>query len=630
MNYLISFFKQFGSFVSYPLIALVVSLFLTKICIRVLPLLGYVDEPGGRHIHKHATPRGGGIAIAAAFLCGMTFFLFDYISPDEKFLFLLYVVPAIPIIILGLFDDRLNLKSWLKLIVQIGVALLICFFLRNREYSLFNWHLPFYIVWPCMIVWVIITINAYNLIDGLDGLAAGVSVISSIGFIICFALLGQPSCSLVILAILAAACLGFLRYNFHPAKLFMGDTGSTFLGLMFAISGLLLIPHQVSLRGCLIPLLIIGVPLFDVALAIWRRSMRKVLNPDASGIMDGDKDHLHHRIYRKTHSQRLTALFIYMLEAIFSMAAILLTLFRNSEPGFSYIVLLVAFLIVIRQFAMIELFTSARVIQNSFLKFEKNNYNNLIHPLSDFVMICLSVMIVSFLMFRTVFCFKLFICAMAPVFITMLLSQTYRICWMRSGLSNYFHLGCMILLGSLISVIIMFALWNRIMPGCKISTRNYAVFALLFTLLNMSFILSERFLLHYIENFWFGAVSLQNNTAPLVRVVVYGGGILCRIYVNYLYSSVLPEKNQEGIIGIIDDDKSLRGFALHGFKVLGSTNELEAVYRTHKFDKIVVTVHDVSVASHEKLLAFCKEKNIQLVKLNLVQIPYEKTVQSNV
>lgn len=223
MNYLISFFKQFGCFVSYPLIALVVSLFLTKICIRVLPLLGYVDEPGGRHIHKHATPRGGGIAIAAAFLCGMTFFLFDYISPDEKFLFLLYVVPAIPIIILGLFDDRLNLKSWLKLIVQIGVALLVCFFLRNREYFLFNWHLPFYIVWPCMIVWVIIIINAYNLIDGLDGLAAGVSVISSIGFIICFALLGQPSCSLVILAILVAACLGFLRYNFHPAKLFMGD-----------------------------------------------------------------------------------------------------------------------------------------------------------------------------------------------------------------------------------------------------------------------------------------------------------------------------------------------------------------------------------------------------------------------
>lgn len=95
--------------------------------------------------------------------------------------------------------------------------------------------------------------------------------------------------------ILAGTCFGFLRYNFHPARIFLGDTGSTFLGLIFAITGLSTIDRAVTATSLLLPLLAIGVPLFDVVLAIWRRSVRKLLNPHSGGIMDGDQDHLHHR-----------------------------------------------------------------------------------------------------------------------------------------------------------------------------------------------------------------------------------------------------------------------------------------------------------------------------------------------
>ncbi|MEI3003575.1 MAG: MraY family glycosyltransferase [Victivallales bacterium] len=108
----------------------------------------------------------------------------------------------------------------------------------------------------------------------------------------------------VCMLILAGACLGFLRYNFYPARIFLGDTGSTFLGLIFAIIGLSTIDKVVTVTSLLLPILAVGVPLFDVVLAIWRRSTRKLLNPEAGGIMDGDQDHLHHRLLRQTKSRR--------------------------------------------------------------------------------------------------------------------------------------------------------------------------------------------------------------------------------------------------------------------------------------------------------------------------------------
>ena len=168
--------------------------------------------------------------------------------------------------------------------------------------------------------------------------------------------------------IMAGACLGFLRYNFHPARIFLGDTGSTFIGLIFAVIGLSTIDRVVTFTSLLLPLLAVGVPLFDVCLAIWRRSTRKLLNPVAGGIMVGVQDHLHHRLLRQTRKQTTAALMMYLLACLFSAVALAFLLLRDSAPAIAYMILLVAVVICVRRLAVVELYDSAELIKRGLSK----------------------------------------------------------------------------------------------------------------------------------------------------------------------------------------------------------------------------------------------------------------------
>ncbi|MDD3118431.1 MAG: MraY family glycosyltransferase, partial [Victivallales bacterium] len=249
---MVDFLQSFSGFFIYPLVALSVSAILTFLGIRILPRLGYVDKPGGRHIHKKAIPRGGGIAVIVAFFLALGLYLLNSkvssgVSPGEYWfsgkesvgglsLFWRLFLPALPLCLLGLVDDRHELKSWIKLLVQLLVVVVV--WLTEDKYVIFGWVLPVYVSLPLTALWVIIIINAFNLIDGLDGLASGLAIVSSVCMAIWFLLVGKHGAEAVTMLILGAACLGFLYFNFHPAKIFLGDTGSTFLGLIFAVIGL--------------------------------------------------------------------------------------------------------------------------------------------------------------------------------------------------------------------------------------------------------------------------------------------------------------------------------------------------------------------------------------------------------
>ena len=308
-----------------------------------MPKLGYIDNPGGRHIHKKAVPRGGGIAIALSMV--VTVFAFALTRNGTPGIELLKkgLLPAAILLITGLIDDRIELKSIVKLLAQIVVGVLIWYGF-DRPMTVYSFVVPKYVSLVITVLWVITVINAFNLIDGLDGLATGLAVISGSCLAIWFLFRGNIQA--LFMLIFVGACLGFLRYNFAPAKIFLGDTGSMFLGLFLAVSGGGVLDNAVTFTSLLLPPLIIGVPLFDVGLAVWRRSVRKLLNPDAAGIMDADSDHLHHRILRKKKKHSSTALCMYVISLIFSFLALVLLLVRDFAPAMALLLLLLTVLII--------------------------------------------------------------------------------------------------------------------------------------------------------------------------------------------------------------------------------------------------------------------------------------------
>ncbi len=614
---MVEFLQNYASLFIYPMVALFLSAVLTWAAIRILPRLGYVDTPGGRHIHQRIVPRGGGIAVILAFFAALGLYALEARAPGAGNLFWRLFIPALLLGTLGMVDDRRELKSWIKLVVQL-VVVVIVWLTIDHDYTIFGWTMPWFVSLGLTAVWIIVILNAFNLIDGLDGLASGLAIMSSGCLALWFLMVSNHRPETVTMLILAASCLGFLRYNFHPAKIFLGDTGSTFLGLIFAIIGLSTIDRAVTVTSLLLPLLAIGVPLFDVVLAIWRRSMRKLLDPAAGGIMEGDQDHLHHRLLRQTKKQTTTAITMYLLASVFAAAALVIIAFRDSAPAITYIILLIAVLIVIRQLAVVELFDSARVIQHGLAKPRRGILVNIVHPFIDFAMICMSFTVMCYLMLGRVDDFNLFVHAFAPVALVLCVSKVYRVFWLRAGLNNYWHLALMVFLGSLASCVLIYLFCY---PGMRceygIGPREFISGCMIFVMLNLLSIATERFLVHYAEGFWFRKLYLQyQQEERLQRILVYGGGLKCRVYVNYLYCAQRSEI-QEEIIGILDDDKSLAGLQLYGFKVLGGVANVEAIYMDHPFDKVIITTSLHRLENEELLRNFCRSKNIPLTRLEI-------------
>lgn len=610
------FFIKYSSLFVYPTLAVFISLVLTYLCIYFLPVLGYIDKPGGRHIHKEVVPRGGGIAVIVAFFVSFALYILSNPGNNDSIrLFWQLFWPALILGGLGLVDDRWELPSWLKLIVQFWVIMIV-WYNGPDSYSLFGWTMPALLSFLFLCVWVIVFINAFNLIDGLDGLASGLAIVSSLCMALWFLLVGEPLGTTVCMLILAGSCLGFLRYNFHPAKIFLGDTGSTFLGLVFAVVGLSTMDRIVTITSLLLPILAIGVPLFDVVLAIWRRSTRKFLNPGTGGIMSGDQDHLHHRLFRKTQKQTTTAFVMYLIGCGFAAIALLFITLNDSSPAIAYIILLIMVLVLIRQLAVVELLDSAMLIKRGLSRPRKGLLVNMIHPFIDLFMLTVSY-IVSFALLIGYFQdLTLYLYAVVPVFIVFLFTRMYRVYWLRAGLNNYWHLALAIFLGSLLSCCLITLIYYKAFSNnFSVSANTFLGLCLLFSILNVTMITCERFLLHYVEAFWLRKVYYQHHE-DIERVLIYGGGLNCRLYINYLFCSHSKEKPAV-VVGIIDDDPALHGLWVNGFKVYGGVEKLESLYSKKKFDKIVIAIDLLAPDKIEYLHNFCFQRQINISQLNI-------------
>ena len=308
---------------------------LTPVVRKLAFRIGAVDVPNQRKVHNTTMPRLGGLAIYAAF-ASVVLLLLLWISPEwlgaqDRNLITALLAGGTIIALLGALDDKYDLPAKLKFAVQLGVACLVVFGF-NVKIEFVN--IPFgsamqpvgeWLGIPLTILWIVGVTNAINLIDGLDGLAAGVSGISFATILVMAALMGNEAIVLLA-AVMIGGVIGFLFYNFHPARIFMGDSGALFLGFSLAMLSLYGF-KQVTVVSFVTPLLIIGVPLSDTFFAIVRRMVNH------RPIFAADKGHLHHCLQQLGFSHRKTVLIIYGIAAFFGVCAILQSLLSKSGVG---------------------------------------------------------------------------------------------------------------------------------------------------------------------------------------------------------------------------------------------------------------------------------------------------------
>ncbi|MGN4126639.1 glycosyltransferase family 4 protein [Lysinibacillus sphaericus] len=307
--------------------AFVASILLTPLVKRLAFRIGAVDAPNYRKVHAKIMPRLGGLAIFLAFLIGVAMlypFLINALPRlnISEYGLIAIIIGAAIIVATGVVDDMREISAKAKMLGQL-IAALIVIFVGGIQIDYIN--LPFigeldfgFLSIPLTILWIVGITNAINLIDGLDGLAAGVSSIALIT-LAGMAIIMNNMFVLAIAAILAAATIGFLFYNFHPAKIFMGDTGALFLGFMISVLALLGFKN-VTFISLIIPVIMLGVPISDTFFAIVRRvRMKKKWS-------DPDKSHLHHRLLDMGFTHRQTVLIIYGIAMMFGLAAIIFSM----------------------------------------------------------------------------------------------------------------------------------------------------------------------------------------------------------------------------------------------------------------------------------------------------------------
>ncbi|WP_251861564.1 MraY family glycosyltransferase [Clostridium sp. Marseille-Q2269] len=321
--------------------AIVLSVVLTPIIKKIAVILGVVDIPKDkRKIHKKPIPLLGGIAIYISFIIALIFKKGPLTLQEAGI-----ILGATVIVIGGFIDDKYDMSPIKKIIFQLVAAICIILcglkieFITNpfNQSTLYVGLHAFAI--PITIVWVIGITNALNLIDGLDGLAAGVALISCITMFV-IAILNQRWEAAILTSILSGSILGFLPYNFNPASIFMGDTGSQLLGFLLAAISIEGAIKSATAFAIVVPILALGLPIYDTLFAMIRRKI------NGKPIMQADRGHLHHRLLDMGLTQRQAVIIMYLISAVLGSFAIIAMQISNQKSYFLLAVIMLALILI--------------------------------------------------------------------------------------------------------------------------------------------------------------------------------------------------------------------------------------------------------------------------------------------
>jgi UDP-N-acetylmuramyl pentapeptide phosphotransferase/UDP-N-acetylglucosamine-1-phosphate transferase len=596
-------FEKSLSYIIPFLAALAATLILTPLARMINTRLGMIDKPDPRRINKVPVARGGGIAHVIGVLVSYAIVVFltgtnpiygaDKISALDFWALtgLSFIMAAI-----GFIDDKFDLNPKVKLLGQIIVAFSVWYFVD----------LGFGRLWPsipqwvdCLITifWIVGAVNAFNLIDGLDGLASGLALIATLGMIGSHFITNNPSPTIFYFAF-AGGLVGFLRYNYNPATIFLGDSGSMFIGFILATMPLVLQDSNSFLVSVGMPVLAMGIPIFDTALAIVRRSVRLLLNkwvPSSNdtgvNVMKADIDHTHHRLLRAVGLNQRKAAFILYLIATFFVTIGLVGMYLKSRAGGVWLfAVAVASVVVFKDVARIELFDVGRVLGAMARSRDVNvrrRWGKLSVPF--YVMFDIAVMIAVFFLCMMMFDRQITREALrielplrsVCVFVALVFFNMYRTAWSRAMTSNYFMLLFACLFGTAIgTVAIYYAPIESLHKHLKSITIVYSV--LLFVSLS-----AIRLLRGFVRDIFYQIDSARLKSNPEVsRILVYGAGLRYRAYRRELVRNAA--NNKKIVVGLIDDDLILRGQYIGGVKIYGTLLSAPDIIKRLNVDTVVI------------------------------------------
>ena len=571
--------------------ALLLAYILTPCFRTLMRRLSMVDQPGERRINKEPIPRGGGVSVFLAFHLALAAFVFlggeevsGQFSLSWQYAFL---IGSSVLVGIGFIDDKFGMKPLIKLIGQIAVASLLFFSGVHVGGILVTF--PWWLDYLVTVFWIVGAVNAFNLIDGMDGLASGLALIASVGLAGTLFFAGSFE-NIIPYAALGGACLGFLRYNFHPATVFLGDTGSMFLGLCVATLPLVSGSRLELIPSLIVPLLAMGIPIFDTLLAIWRRVIRRQLAWTASAeageprvqIMGPDKEHLHHRVLLSVKSQRVAAWGFYGASTVLVAVGLLAMLFKKQAPGVFLIAFSVAVIVIVKHLARTELWDTGRLVAGRHVRIRKR----LIVPL--YVLADLTILTLVWMLAQWVLYWKIsascFLTQMpmyvGSVFVLLVLARTYQRVWQRAQFSDFAPL--------LFSVFFGVALGSGLITICYNINESTWRFSLVFATFALVPLVAIRLLVQTflgIMQMLKRHVLLQNKDVK--QILVYGAGLRFRNYMRE--QTIRVAIADRAIIGIIDDDFQLLGRMIHGYKVLGELNDIPNICQKSKVDSVVIT-----------------------------------------
>lgn len=320
-------------------VTFVTSLLLVPITKKIAKHIGAMDIPNERKIHKVPMPRLGGLAIYISFLLGYILY------GDINIQMISILIGSFLLIIVGIFDDVKSVPAKYKFLVQIAAAAVVVLYgkLSFTELTVFglSFHFPMIINNILAMFFIVAITNAINLIDGLDGLSSGISAIYFLTIAIIAIITNKiGGIDIILSLIMLGSTLGFLFHNFPPAKIFMGDTGSLFLGFMISVIALL--GYKVTtFTSLVVPVVVLAIPIFDTLFAILRRLLK------GHSIAEADKDHFHHQLLKMKYSPVASILIIYAIDIIFAAVSILYVLGDNQLAIAIYVILMILLLFVI-------------------------------------------------------------------------------------------------------------------------------------------------------------------------------------------------------------------------------------------------------------------------------------------
>ncbi len=291
-------------------LALALTAFSTPWLRRFAISLGLVDTPDPRKVHTAPVPLMGGVAILAGAVLATLFVFRGRVPPQVAG----PVIAGSLVSLIGLLDDHREVAPWVRLLVQLAAVLILLFFGLHVRLPI-----PLWANYLLTMFWLLGITNAINLLDNMDGLSAGVTGVAAAFMMLIGAMNGQYLVS-ALAAAMVGACLGFLRYNFKPAQIFMGDAGAYFLGFWLAILGIQLrFPQNVNFVTWMVPVMVLGVPILDTTLVVFSR-LRRGVHP-----FTGGKDHISHRLVARGFTQREAVLILYLISGMFGMVGLFIT-----------------------------------------------------------------------------------------------------------------------------------------------------------------------------------------------------------------------------------------------------------------------------------------------------------------